>query len=198
MFLRKVFGILFSTISLLILVPLILSVCIWMFGSFAGFGTFFPLTGIVARIITIVVIWLIAMSILIFVLIRRSKRDKDMEEEIVEAVDAGTPEDEIVQGEIGDLRDKLRTALGQLRKSKFGRRSLYELPWYVIIGPPGAGKTTAIVNSGLNFPLAETMGKEAVGGVGGTRNCDWWFTDEAVLLDTAGRYTTQDLSLIHI
>ena len=29
-------------------------------------------------------------------------------------------------------------------------------------------------------------------GVGGTRNCDWWFTDEAVLIDTAGRYTTQD------
>src|SRR3712207_7058887 len=28
--------------------------------------------------------------------------------------------------------------------------------------------------------------------VGGTRNCDWWFTDEAVLLDTAGRYVTQD------
>ena len=29
-------------------------------------------------------------------------------------------------------------------------------------------------------------------GVGGTRNCDWWFTDQAVLIDTAGRYTTQD------
>ncbi|MCK7582564.1 MAG: hypothetical protein MZV65_47985 [Chromatiales bacterium] len=28
--------------------------------------------------------------------------------------------------------------------------------------------------------------------MGGTRNCDWWFTDEAVLLDTAGRYTTQE------
>jgi type VI secretion system protein ImpL len=27
--------------------------------------------------------------------------------------------------------------------------------------------------------------------VGGTRDCDWWFTDEAVFLDTAGRYTTQ-------
>ena len=36
------------------------------------------------------------------------------------------------------------------------------------------------------------MGKAAVRGVGGTRNCDWWFTDEAVFLDTAGRYTTQD------
>ena len=28
--------------------------------------------------------------------------------------------------------------------------------------------------------------------MGGTRNCDWWFTDEAVFLDTAGRFTTQD------
>ena len=28
--------------------------------------------------------------------------------------------------------------------------------------------------------------------MGGTRNCDWWFTDDAVLIDTAGRYTTQD------
>ncbi|MES2770664.1 MAG: type VI secretion system membrane subunit TssM, partial [Pseudomonadota bacterium] len=37
-----------------------------------------------------------------------------------------------------------------------------------------------------------TLGNKSVGGIGGTRNCDWWFTDEAVLLDTAGRYTTQD------
>ena len=36
------------------------------------------------------------------------------------------------------------------------------------------------------------MGRRSVRGVGGTRNCDWWFTDEAVLIDTAGRYTTQD------
>ena len=56
----------------------------------------------------------------------------------------------------------------------------------------GAGKTTVLVNSGLNFPLAQKFGKEALRGVGGTRNCDWWFTDKAILLDTAGRYTTQD------
>ncbi len=36
------------------------------------------------------------------------------------------------------------------------------------------------------------MGQGAVAGVGGTRLCDWWFTEEAVLIDTAGRYTTQD------
>ena len=36
------------------------------------------------------------------------------------------------------------------------------------------------------------MGQSAVAGVGGTRMCDWWFTESAVLIDTAGRYTTQD------
>ena len=29
-------------------------------------------------------------------------------------------------------------------------------------------------------------------GVAGTRNCEWWLTNEAVILDTAGRYTTED------
>jgi type VI secretion system protein ImpL len=90
------------------------------------------------------------------------------------------------------MRQKLRQALAKLRRSMLGRRHLYELPWYIIIGPPGAGKTTAIVNSGLQFPLADEMGKTAIGGVGGTRNCDWWFTNDAVLVDTAGRYTTQE------
>ena len=28
--------------------------------------------------------------------------------------------------------------------------------------------------------------------MGGTRFCEWWLTDQAVLIDTAGRYTTQD------
>jgi type VI secretion system protein ImpL len=71
-----------------------------------------------------------------------------------------------------------------------GAAALYSLPWYVIIGPPGAGKTTALKHSGLVFPFAGAGGG-AVRGVGGTRNCDWWFTNEAILLDTAGRYTTQ-------
>src|SRR5690606_132711 len=81
-----------------------------------------------------------------------------------------------------------------LKQSKLGERgqnALYTLPWFMIVGPPGAGKTTAIRHSGLNFPLLDATGG-AVKGVGGTRNCDWWFTNEAILLDTAGRYATQD------
>ena len=73
-----------------------------------------------------------------------------------------------------------------------GRPFFYQLPWYVIIGAPGAGKTTALVNSGLEFPLASNLGQKVIRGMGGTRNCDWWFAADAVLIDTAGRYTTQD------
>jgi len=77
--------------------------------------------------------------------------------------------------------------------SWFRRRPyVYELPWYIIIGAPGAGKTTTIMNSGLEFPFAAELGPKALRGAGGTRNCDWWFTSDAVLIDTAGRYTTQD------
>jgi type VI secretion system protein ImpL len=93
------------------------------------------------------------------------------------------------QAEAAAMQDRLAQALKLLRGS--GAR-LAEQPWYVIIGPPGAGKTTALLNSGLDFPLAGKLGPGAVAGVGGTRMCDWWFTREAVLIDTAGRYTTQD------
>ncbi|MCZ6702702.1 MAG: type VI secretion system membrane subunit TssM, partial [Ignavibacteria bacterium] len=64
---------------------------------------------------------------------------------------------------------------------------LYKLPWYMIIGPPAAGKTTAIQNSGLEFPF----GKDGIRGVGGTRNCDWFFSTKGIFLDTAGRYVSQ-------
>jgi type VI secretion system protein ImpL len=108
--------------------------------------------------------------------------------------------------EAKQLSQRFEEALDLLKKLRFGvdhpslwtriralgsQQYLYNLPWYVFIGAPGAGKTTALVNSGLRFPLADRLGREAVRGVGGTRNCDWWFTDEAVFLDTAGRYTTQ-------
>jgi type VI secretion system protein ImpL len=87
------------------------------------------------------------------------------------------------------LGSRMSEALAKLRSASGGKRDyLYNRPWYVIIGPPGAGKTTALLHSGLRFPFVE----QAVKGVGGTRNLDFWFADEAVLVDTAGRYTTQD------
>ncbi|MET0180981.1 MAG: type VI secretion protein IcmF/TssM N-terminal domain-containing protein, partial [Novosphingobium sp.] len=87
------------------------------------------------------------------------------------------------------IGERMSEALRQLRTASGNRRDyLYRRPWYVIIGPPGSGKTTALLNSGLRFPFSD----QSLKGVGGTRNLDFWFADEAALVDTAGRYTTQD------
>jgi len=91
------------------------------------------------------------------------------------------------------IRKRLLEAIGTIKNSKLGQFSgnaaLYELPWYMIIGNPAAGKSTAIASSGLQFPFADA---KIVQGVGGTRNCDWFFTTEGILLDTAGRYSVSD------
>lgn len=95
--------------------------------------------------------------------------------------------------EVNAIRDSMLKAIDTIKGSKLGivagTRALYELPWYMIIGNPAAGKSTAITNSGLQFPFAD--GK-VLQGVGGTRNCDWFFTTEGILLDTAGRYSVLD------
>lgn len=62
------------------------------------------------------------------------------------------------------------------------------LPWVMILGPSGVGKSTALERSGLRFT---SLGRR-LQGIGGTRNCTWWLANDAVFLDTAGRYAVRD------
>jgi type VI secretion system protein ImpL len=91
------------------------------------------------------------------------------------------------------IKKRMLEAISTIKGSKLGHLSgdaaLYELPWYMVIGNPAAGKSTAIASSGLQFPFADS---KIVQGVGGTRNCDWFFTTDGILLDTAGRYSVVD------
>lgn len=97
------------------------------------------------------------------------------------------------RAELKLIRAGMETAIATIKRSKLGLVSgaaaLYELPWYMIIGNPAAGKSSAITHSGLKFPFGET---QIVRGIGGTRNCDWFFSTDGILLDTAGRYSVID------
>ncbi|MDX2146325.1 MAG: type VI secretion protein IcmF/TssM N-terminal domain-containing protein [Planctomycetota bacterium] len=80
-----------------------------------------------------------------------------------------------------DMRREFEKGIETFRSNG---KDVYSLPWYVIAGPPGCGKTEAIRRCGVGFPPGL---QNYLQGVGGTRNMHWWFTNMAVLLDTAGR-----------
>ena len=86
-----------------------------------------------------------------------------------------------------ELQDRWREAVETLQRSYLRKQGnpLYVLPWYLVIGESGSGKTTAIESARLSSPFAEFR---RTSGLAGTRNCDWWFFEQAVILDTAGRY----------
>jgi type VI secretion system protein ImpL len=99
------------------------------------------------------------------------------------------------QDEVAAVRERMAEAVKLIKTSRLGETSgsaaLYELPWYAVIGNPAAGKSSAVVKSGLKFPFAESA-DNVIQGIGGTRHCDWYFTTEGILLDTAGRYSVHE------
>ena len=194
--LKKVFSWIVNRWTISILGLLLVAILIWVFGPAFAFAGHAPLATEAARWITIAVIVLAWLTYQALVVVRQRRNNAKMLDSLTKAPVVEDPQAVAAREEQEGLAERFREALATLKTSKLGgghtRRQLYQLPWYLMIGPPGSGKTTALVNSGLSFPLAESFGKAAVRGVGGTRNCDWFFTDEAVLIDTAGRYTTQD------
>lgn len=157
---------------------------VWFAGPMIGFDDARPLESATLRgaIIGVVVLLLALYYGVRFWLRRRAQM----------ALELAIAESETDGSDGAVLKSRMGEAIATLKRTSRKRNFLYELPWYIVIGPPGAGKTTALVNSGLSFPLAGSGDAQPVPGVGGTRYCDWWFTEEAVLIDTAGRYTTQD------
>ena len=172
-------------IALTVLAALALAALVWVGGPLIAIAGDAPLEGTGVRLVIVAVIFLVVGAVIAWRIVKRLRAAKAIEKAMTEAAqeDSDAPV----------LKQKMEDALATLKASgKSSAGALYDLPWYLIIGPPGAGKTTALVNSGLRFPLAVGGGPQAVQGVGGTRYCDWWFTDSALLIDTAGRYTTQD------
>ncbi|WP_075188036.1 type VI secretion system membrane subunit TssM [Teredinibacter haidensis] len=182
----------------------VLSLLIWFGGPYIKFGetNAAPLSGVVTRLIVVMVLVAIWGLNNLRKQFQNTKQNNELVDDIEKSHKQSKAElrrnagSEQAAEEINQMNQRFTQALATLKKLKFqgggSAKALYELPWYIIVGPPGSGKTTALVNSGLDFPLAEQFGKGALQGVGGTRNCDWWFTNDAVLIDTAGRYTTQD------
>src|SRR5262245_327274 len=176
---------------------------VWFVGPLITVAGVAPLASERARAVAIAGVLLLFVLHLVWRAWRSSRRNRRLLDGMLPVAGARAPEAAAPGApEVAVIGQRFTQALQVLRSRQVGGRSafgwlrrrpyVYQLPWYIIIGAPGAGKTTTIVNSGLEFPFAAELGPKALRGAGGTRNCDWWFTSDAVLIDTAGRYTTQD------
>ncbi|ESW90504.1 type VI secretion protein VasK [Mesorhizobium sp. LSJC285A00] len=166
----------------------LLSLIIWVFGPIVRVGDYVPMASETVRIVIIallVIFWLIWL----IVAQRRAIRVNRM---FVAEISAPVEEKRLSPGEenVAAVGAKFQDVMVELKRRKLGgRKFLREMPWYVIVGPPATGKTTALRQSGLNFPIDLT---DDLQGIGGTRNCDWFFSENAVMIDTAGRYVQQE------
>jgi len=70
----------------------------------------------------------------------------------------------------------------EIAKFKKTKRQKYDLPHILHVGESDSGKTTLLSKSNLFFSI------EGNTHIGGTPFCDFWGPDEAVILDTPGRY----------
>ena len=163
-------------------------IAISLAGVFGFSALFTPTVGIIIAVGLLLVIGLIAG--LQWWLKRRAEKRAAAFGGGMDAQLAGAPaalSDPARRAKLDDLRRNFQAGI---EKFKVAGKNLYALPWYAIVGEPGAGKTEAIRHSSIGFPPGM---QDEFQGVGGTINMNWWFTDHAVILDTAGRLMFEEV-----
>ncbi len=144
--------------------------------------------------------WWIALSMILgvfalyflFLFLKRYFIRRNERRFIERVVDSGEVLDENVLPEqiaIRELEKSWKNYLGLLKSSHLKKKGnpVYALPWFMTMGESGVGKTTMLANAGVTASFTEIENRD--GQIGPTRNCDWIFFDEAIVIDTAGRYS---------
>src|SRR4030095_826319 len=137
----------------------LLAVFIWYAGPYFSFADYSPLESVNARIFLFLAILVLGAGWKAWKRLRAMQAGDRL---VAAVVRQATPREEKPSAEAVQLRERFETGVATLKQSKRGGHSLYDLPWYIIIGAPGSGKTTALLNSGLKFPLEQRMGKGAL------------------------------------
>ncbi|WGS45879.1 type VI secretion system membrane subunit TssM [Burkholderia sp. JSH-S8] len=184
---------------------LLLGLALWHIGPLLALGDVQPLKTAWSRVLLISVLAACTLGYGVYRLWQAMRSDDALLQRILHPF-AGRARQEAAAAPEGFRANgaALDRALGKLRGlrgwSSGWRRAfqsqqyLYELPWYMVLGSPGSGKTTLIANSGLGFPDPERMAAAARAN-SATEHIDCWLANEAVLIDTAGRYSVHDAAV---
>lgn len=178
----------------------LLGVAFWYASPLLAFGEAHPFKSTWARALVIIVLAVCYLAFSAYRLWRAMRSDDALLQRVLHPFGQRSADQDVARDEVRAVNATLDRALAKLRRMRGAlplwrrlfesQRYLYELPWYVVIGSSGAGKTQLILNSGLDFP--DQMDGPARDERTATLDCDCWFSNEAVLVDTAGRYALQN------
>ncbi|ALI01269.1 type VI secretion system membrane subunit TssM [Pseudomonas sp. FW306-02-F02-AA] len=189
---KKVGAFLRKTWVWTLLLVLFVALLVWFVGPLLAVNDYKFWEGSTSRLLTISVLFLIWGLTMVFVSWRAGVRKKAVEE--TEDGQERIHREGLIDEEQKELRARFKDALRTLKTSSLYRgrseRWRNDLPWYLLIGPQGSGKTSLLDFSGLEFPINK-IDRKLTRDTIGTRHCDWYFADHGVLIDTAGRYLTQ-------
>ena len=171
--------------SLLLLAGL--GLLIWFFGPRLALDDYRPWAEPVARSLTLCMLALVWGLFLVF-----SGRHKVRSNTAAES--EAEPQPPIIEQDHKALRLRFKQAQRTLSQTRLyrGRSERWRktLPWYLLLGPQGSGKTSLLEYSGLKLPLNPRQNKTTAPPAP-TVDCDWYFAEQGVLLDTSGDYLTQ-------
>lgn len=170
---------------------MLLGVCVmlaavWWLGPHWAWREHMPLATVAARVQASVLVLLV--PVLSWALLMRHRYRQLQAERQHAAAVAADPCLPYVEAQECALNNNLASFLSNTR----GRRSLYQLPWYMVLGEENAGKTSFITRSSQKFALTwVTRPGRAVQGDQATSQVQWWIGDEALLIDPPGELISQ-------
>lgn len=62
------------------------------------------------------------------------------------------------------------------------------LPWHLVIGTSGSGKTALLAHAGVRYVLAKKFSAKTLTAIPSSTTSEWWVTRDLVLVDTPGKW----------
>ncbi|MEX5765364.1 type VI secretion system membrane subunit TssM [Serratia marcescens] len=177
--------------SFILVIALLLCAVVWWIGPLIAIGTYRPLLSVWVRgiIIALILCWALWPFVATFLswVFRHARAPAPAKRKTAQR-------DRVTSRFYDALRTLQYVGTAKQRtpwqrfKYRLTRRYVSEKPWFLVIGPPGSGKTSLIGESGERFLLAEHYGLQQTVDVGPTQDCNWWLADNSVYVDTSGEW----------
>ncbi|MBX8556889.1 type VI secretion system membrane subunit TssM [Pseudomonas cichorii] len=186
--LKKLAALLCKTWVWTLLSVLFVALCIWFAGPLLAVADHKFWESPTSRLLSVSLLFLLWGLGMVFVSWRSAADRKQKESDT--AGQEQLRQQALIEKEHKELAGRFKDALRVIRLSSLYGGEGKHLPWYLLIGPTGSGKTSLLDFSGLDFPLNKVE-RKLTRDTRGTASSDWYFADQAVIIDTPGRYLEQ-------